>query len=42
MIIWVVFYTLLTRLHVKRQFLHDALAGTMLISHRPMSKTIPA
>jgi uncharacterized RDD family membrane protein YckC len=39
---WVAFYALLSRFHAKRQFLHDALAGTMLISHKPMSKTIPA
>ncbi len=35
---WVVFYALLSRLHPQRQFLHDALAGTRLISHAPMSK----
>jgi uncharacterized RDD family membrane protein YckC len=39
---WVIFYALLSRFHAKRQFLHDALAGTLLISHQPMSKTIPA
>lgn len=42
MIGWVVFYALLSRFHLKKQFLHDALAGTLLISHQPMSKTIPA
>ena len=42
MIGWVVFYALLSRFHPKKQFLHDALAGTLLISHQPMSKTIPA
>jgi uncharacterized RDD family membrane protein YckC len=39
---WVVFYALLSRFHAQKQFLHDALAGTRLISHAPMSKTIPA
>ena len=42
MIGWVVFYALLSRFHPKKQFLHDALAGTLLISHQPMRKTIPA
>lgn len=35
---WIVFYALLTRLHTERQFVHDALAGTRLINHAPMSK----
>jgi uncharacterized RDD family membrane protein YckC len=39
---WVVFYALLSRFHQERQFVHDALAGTRLISHAPMSKAIPA
>lgn len=39
---WVAVYALLSRFHPQRQFLHDALAGTRLISHKPMSKTIPA
>ena len=39
---WVVFYALLSRFHQQRQFMHDALAGTRLISHAPMSKIIPA
>ncbi len=39
---WVMVYALLSRFHSERQFLHDALAGTRLISHKPMSKTIPA
>ncbi len=39
---WVAFYALLSRFHPQRQFMHDALAGTRLISHAPMSKTIPA
>jgi hypothetical protein len=34
----VVFYALLSRLHPNRQFVHDALAGTRLINHAPMSK----
>jgi uncharacterized RDD family membrane protein YckC len=42
MIGWVLVYALLSRFHPQRQFLHDALAGTRLISHQPMSKTIPA
>jgi uncharacterized RDD family membrane protein YckC len=39
---WVIFYALLSRFHPEKQFVHDALAGTRLISHKPMSKTIPA
>ncbi len=39
---WVVVYALLSRFHPQRQFIHDALAGTRLISHKPMSKVIPA
>jgi uncharacterized RDD family membrane protein YckC len=39
---WMAVYALLSRFHRQRQFLHDALAGTRLISHAPMSKTIPA
>jgi uncharacterized RDD family membrane protein YckC len=35
---WVVFYALLSRFHPSRQFIHDALAGTRLINHAPMSK----
>ena len=35
---WVICYALLSRFHANRQFLHDALAGTRLISHQPMSK----
>jgi uncharacterized RDD family membrane protein YckC len=35
---WIIFYALLTRLHGQRQFVHDALAGTRLINHAPMSK----
>jgi len=29
---WILFWALLSRLHPKRQFLHDALAGTRLVS----------
>jgi len=31
---WVVLWALLSRLHPERQFLHDALAGTRLVTHR--------
>ena len=31
---WVVFWALLSRLHPQRQFWHDALAGTRLVSAR--------
>jgi uncharacterized RDD family membrane protein YckC len=31
---WVAIWALLSRLHPQRQFLHDALAGTRLITHR--------
>jgi uncharacterized RDD family membrane protein YckC len=39
---WVIVYALLSRFHPQRQFVHDALARTRLISHKPMSKSIPA
>lgn len=39
---WIAVYALLSRFHPQRQFVHDALAGTRLVSHKPMSKTIPA
>jgi uncharacterized RDD family membrane protein YckC len=29
---WILFWALLSRLHPRRQFLHDALAGTRLVS----------
>lgn len=32
---WVVFWALLSRLHPQRQFWHDSLAGTRLVTHRP-------
>jgi uncharacterized RDD family membrane protein YckC len=35
---WIAFYALLSRLHAQRQFVHDALAGTRLVDHAPMSK----
>jgi uncharacterized RDD family membrane protein YckC len=35
----VVAYALLSRLHPQRQFLHDALCGTRLVTHRPEPKT---
>ncbi len=35
---WVIVYALLSRFHPQRQFMHDALAKTQLISHLPMSK----
>jgi uncharacterized RDD family membrane protein YckC len=35
---WVLVYALLSRFHATRQFVHDALAGTRLINHAPMSK----
>lgn len=35
---WVVVYALLSRFHPERQFLHDALAGTRLVSSPPLSK----
>jgi uncharacterized RDD family membrane protein YckC len=35
---WVLVYALLSRFHPTRQFVHDALAGTRLINHAPMSK----
>lgn len=31
---WVAIWALLSRFHAQRQFLHDALAGTRLITHR--------
>lgn len=39
---WITVYALLSKFHPQRQFMHDALAGTRLISHKPMSKSIPA
>ena len=35
---WVAVYGLLSRFHPQQQFLHDALAGTRLVSSLPMSK----
>ncbi|SEL01651.1 Uncharacterized membrane protein YckC, RDD family [Roseateles sp. YR242] len=33
-------YLLLARLHPNRQFLHDVICGTQLVTQRPMSKTV--
>jgi uncharacterized RDD family membrane protein YckC len=41
-LLWVLLYALLSRLMPQRQFVHDVLAKTRLVSHKPMSKTIPA
>ncbi len=38
MVGWICIYALFSRFHSARQFLHDALAGTQLINHAPMSK----
>ncbi len=35
---WIAIWALLSRFHPRRQFLHDALAGTQLISSAPMSR----
>ena len=35
---WVLVWALLSRFHAQRQFLHDALAGTRLVSSPPMSR----
>ena len=32
---WVAVWALLSRFHPRRQFWHDALAGTLLIHHKP-------
>jgi uncharacterized RDD family membrane protein YckC len=34
---WILFWALLSRLHPRRQFLHDALAGTRLVSFHQTS-----
>jgi uncharacterized RDD family membrane protein YckC len=36
---WIVVWALLARFHPQRQFLHDALAGTRLVHHRPPAPT---
>ncbi len=36
--LWVLVYALISRFHPTRQFVHDALAGTRLVNHAPMSK----
>ena len=35
---WVLVWALLSRFHPQRQFLHDAIAGTRLVSSPPMSR----
>ena len=35
---WVAVWALLSRFHPQRQFLHDALAGTRLVSSKPLSR----
>ena len=35
---WVLVWALLSRFHSQRQFLHDALAGTRLVSSPPLSR----
>jgi uncharacterized RDD family membrane protein YckC len=35
---WVAIWAVLSRFHSQQQFLHDALAGTRLISSKPMSR----
>jgi uncharacterized RDD family membrane protein YckC len=36
---WVVIYALLSLLHPRRQFWHDALCGTQLVTYRPVAAT---
>lgn len=38
---WVVFWALASRLHPQRQFWHDALAGTRLVTFRPVAQSRP-
>ncbi|MBC7378865.1 MAG: RDD family protein [Burkholderiaceae bacterium] len=35
---WVAVWALLSRFHPQRQFLHDALAGTRLVTSKPLSR----
>lgn len=35
MVGWVLFWALLSRFHAQGQFVHDALAGTRLVHHKP-------
>jgi uncharacterized RDD family membrane protein YckC len=37
---WVPFYALLSRFMPGRQFVHDVIAGTQLVSHQPMSRQL--
>jgi len=39
---WIVVWALLSRFHAQRQFVHDALAGTRLISAPPQDRSRPA
>lgn len=41
MFVGVVAYALLTRLHPQRQFFHDAVSGTRLVTHRPPRRVRP-
>lgn len=38
---WVAVWALLARFHPQRQFLHDALAGTRLVHHKPPEPVVP-
>lgn len=38
---WVLVWALLSRFHAQRQFVHDALAGTRLIHHKPIETSRP-
>jgi hypothetical protein len=35
---WIAVWTVLSRFHPQRQFLHDALAGTRLVASPPLSR----
>ena len=41
MVGWVLFWALLSRFHAQRQFVHDALAGTRLVHHKPAASGQP-
>ena len=38
LVLWVIFWSLASKLRTDKQFLHDALAGTRLISSPPLSR----
>lgn len=38
---WIAIWAILARFHPQRQFLHDALAGTRLVHHRPPEPVVP-